>query len=221
MLTAFRFGVLIIIILSLALSRGSVLAIAVVAMFLVFFLNHSSSDGVRALIRKNALFLMFAAMFSVFFIATARLEGHLDWRAAFLFFIRLLVILNLISSGLSWIGLPGFALVVNNAPQGRIRLFMVFLRQTAQRLILNSRLISRVIMARMRIHGAGRVLIARYYTRNFIMKELYSIHLAQASAVMRAHPGITVFTEKQKPAWLDFTAFVSCAASMFLLIKIR
>jgi len=221
MLTAFRFCVLIIMLLSLALSKGNVLTIAAVALFLAFLMNHSSSDGIKAQIRKNAFYFMFAATFTVFFIVSARLEGRLDWRGAFYFFIKILVILNFVSSGLSWIGLPGFAFIVNNAPQGRVRLFIIFLRQTAQRLILNSRLIARVIMARMRIRGAGRILIARYYTRNFIMKELYSIHLAQASAVMRAHPGITVFTEKQIPTWLDFTAFASCAASMFILINMR
>lgn len=164
---------------------------------------------------------MFAAMFTVFFVASALFEDRPVLPGAFLFFIKIFVVLNLVSSGLSWIGLPGFAFLVSHAPAGRVRLFILFLRQTAQRLILNSRLIARVIMTRVRIHGAGRVLIARYYTRNFIMKELYSIHLLQASAVMRAYDEMTVYVERQIPTCVDFAAFISSVASMFILIKMR
>jgi hypothetical protein len=206
---------------SLAISKGSALGIAFVATFLVLFMTLSSSGGIKALIRKNALYLTFAAVFTVFLIVSARIDGLLDWRTALLFFVKILIILNLVSSGLSWIGLPGFAFVVNHAPSGRVRLFLIFLRQTAQRLIANSRWTARVINTRMNIHGAGRILIARYYTRNFIMKELYSIHLAQASAVMRAHSGISVFVEKQIPARVDFAAFISTAISIILFIKMR
>ncbi len=82
-------------------------------------------------------------------------------------------------------GPSGFTALFSMIPSGRVRIYLLLLYAMTARLVRNGENISRLLKLRFPLTAGNRLIIARYYFSNLIMKELYSVHRLQAVAVTR------------------------------------
>lgn len=168
------------------IASGASLLLQLYALPVVAALVIVTGSGGKALVLRNVPVLAFSAVFTLFVLAAGNLTGG-GMREGAAMALRIVVVYNLAWAGARWLGRPGALAIILRMPSRGIRVYLLMLFSMTERLVRNSGNIVRQLSLRVPRTGRGRFILARYYFRNLVAKELTSVRYLQAAAVTRLH----------------------------------
>jgi len=166
--------------------------------------------------RRNIFIIVFTIIFSSFALISGYLNDKIEYAQIAANAVKILLIFNIVYIGSLWSGKNGFLCLLNAMPLLRIKVFLLILHNMVLSFIKRSGLILYQLRSRLDL-SRQRGLVARYYVQNLLMKELYSIHLNQASIITRLHSDFDIYCMPEKMKISDGIAFVIL---LFLLLNV-
>jgi hypothetical protein len=183
---------------------------------IVFLMYMCNGATFKIILKRNIAILVFALFFLIF----SSIPGFSGESKAFIelcaVFFRIIIIYNIIFSGSLWIGRQGFFETIGGIMPLRIRLFLVLLNHSLAQFIKINSMIVYQLKSRLRLKGRNRILVARYYFQNLIIKELYSLHYNQAALAIRLNDNFEMYFERNGIRLSDILIILSIAIKAVL-----
>ncbi len=145
------------------------------------------------LIRKNIVFMSFIISLAVLQILSGIVHDGIRWDRIVLISFKSIMIFNIACLSGAWIGRGGMMDMVSAVPGQRVKLFLILFYRTVKTFLRTSRMILFQVRSRMDLTVRTRLMLAQYYVRNLLVKELYSYHFHQAALYTRL-PGRIMFS---------------------------
>lgn|GEM_PF-2173181 len=164
--------------------------------------------------KRNVFIIVFTIIFSSFALISGCLSDKIEYAQIAGNAVKILLVFNIVYVGSLWAGKNGFLCLLNAMPFMRVKVFFLILHNMVLSFIKRSGLIRYQLTSRLDL-SRQKGLVARYYVQNLLMKELYSIHLNQASIITRLHSDFDVYCTPENMKISDGIAFVMM---LFLLL---
>ncbi len=157
----------------------------------------------RTLLRKNYFIFAFAVIFSGFSVFSGILRGGIEWTVITATFYKIILVYNIVYLFGIWMGKNGFLRILSVLPGRRIRLFLILFHRTVYSFMNKSKLVLFQVRSRLELTTRDRLIIARYYIQNLLLKELYSFHYYQAALHTRVHHDVLPYSSPEKISSTD------------------
>ncbi len=172
------------------------------------------------LIRKNIIFMCFIIPLVLLQVLSGAVHDGVRWERIVLISYKSIMIFNIVYLSGAWIGRRGMMDIVSMVPGQRVKLFLILFYRTAKTFLRTSRMVIFQVRSRMDITARTRLLLARYYVQNLLVKELYSYHFHQAALYTRLPGRIKLSACPQRITIHDalLAAFIAAASAATLII---
>ncbi|MFH0977402.1 MAG: hypothetical protein V1874_16610 [Spirochaetota bacterium] len=201
------------------LSETDILSVIIITIELIALIS-ASSLGIQQLLKKNIIILGFSMFFGLFAFISGTLAQNLNSKEIIKIIIKIIFSFNCIYYGLRWIGKNGLIRIINAVPTERLNLFIIFFIKTLEYLIRTHNGILNQLRVRINLNYSGRLLIARYYVRNMIFKELYAYNHHQAAFYTRITEIPRIYVSKDNAGIYDIIALSALFAGTLTIIII-
>ncbi|HPJ34811.1 MAG TPA: hypothetical protein PK358_08260 [Spirochaetota bacterium] len=170
-----------------------------ILVLLIFFLSIALSVRVTVMeiFKKNTIVLSFAVFYLVFGAISALISDK-GYELMFIICLKIILIYNVIWFSFKWLGTRGLMGIIAFIPWERLKLYLLLVVKGIYIFRRNSEMIVMQIKSRLGSTVKNRRILARYYTRNIIFRELYSMQYIQATLYTRLPDRINFFLPEQK-----------------------
>ncbi len=172
------------------------------------------------LIRKNIIFISFIISLVLLQVLSGIIHDGIRWDRIVLISFKSIMIFNIAYLSGAWIGRRGMMDMVSAVPSQRVKLFLILFYRTVKTFLRTSRMVIFQVRSRMNLTARTRLVLARYYVRNLLVKELYSYHFHQAALYTRL-PGRTTFRACPQRITIHDTllaAFIAATSTAAIII---
>jgi hypothetical protein len=174
---------------------------ALILLFL-FIVSLDSSIRTAEIFRRNLVVLSFIIFYSVFGTITVFTAGG-SYYTVSLISLKIILIFNIIWLSLRWLGTNGILCFMKAIPSEKIRLYLMLVAKGILVFKRNSDMIVMQIRSRLEPGRKSRGILVRYYIRNMIFRDIYSLHYLQAALYSRLPERLSVHTYGIKTGTAD------------------
>lgn len=194
------------------------------ALFILFFtvIALTIPIPVKEILKRNIIILSFLLFYIIFGVLSA-IISNTGYNSIIITSLKIILIFNTIWFAFKWTASEGIINLIALIPSERLKLYFLLLAKGIYLFRRNSEIIIMQIRSRLYRNRKNNKLLARYYTRNMIFKELYSLQYIQASLYTRLPVKINILSMKSYtgPAELliPFSILIFIARSYIPFLK--
>jgi hypothetical protein len=219
MLTFLKLFAIAVLFIQIIIIRINILSGLIIATELIVLMN-APSIKIKQLFKKNIFIISFPIFFGLFAFISGIMAHNLNNKKIFEIILKIIFTFNCIYPGLCWIGQKGLMLIINAVPSERLNLFFIFFIKTIEYLTRTHSRILNQLSVRLNLNYSGKFLIAKYYVRNMIFKELYAFSHNQAAFYTRISEVPQFYAARENAGLADiialFAIFAGAVTSVIL-----
>lgn len=188
-----------------------------------FFLVIAAMDSsVRAgeIFRRNLVIFSFIIFYTIFAIITVFVSGGSYCTIAWIS-LKIILIYNVIWLSSVWLGTKGMLVLMSLIPSESIRLYLTLVAKGISVFKRNSGMIVMQIKSRLEPGRKGKRILARYYIRNMIFRDIYSVHNLQAALYSRLPERLYIHAPVVNPGLADGIIWVAITLYIFTVYMVK
>lgn len=203
-------------ILWLSISQIQSVKAGVLVFFFLAIVSPGSSVRAVEIFRRNLVIFSFIIFYTVFGIITVFISGGSYCSIAWIS-LKIILVYNVIWMSLRWLGTTGMLVLMDLIHSENIRLYLTLVAKGISVFKRNSGMIIMQIRSRLEPGRNGKRILVRYYVRNMIFRDVYSVHYLQAALYSRLPERLYIHAPGIKPGLAD--GIICIAIALYILTE--